>query len=70
MPNDNDTPFDRLDLDSLYGIRQWMREAVEARGAIFTGGSVGVRGELGMADISMEIGGHKFIVEIIPIKGP
>ena len=66
MTNDNDTPFSELDLESLYGIRAWVKEAVEAKGATFLGGCVGVKGSLGMADLDIEIDGFKFNIEITP----
>ena len=63
---DNDKPFEKLDVESLFGIRQWMREAIERRGGKVTGAGIGVRGDLGMADIDVEIEGFRFNVEIIP----
>lgn len=66
MSNDNDTPFEKLDLDSLFNVRQWFRDAVEAKGAKVTGAGIGVKGDLGMADIDVEIDGFRFNLEITP----
>lgn len=66
MTNDNDTPFEKLDLDSLFNVRQWFRDAVEAKGARVTGAGIGVKGALGMADIDVEIDGFRFNLEITP----
>lgn len=66
MINDNDAPFEKLDLDSLFNVRQWFREAVERRGGKVTGAGIGVKGNLGMADIDVEIDGFTFNVEITP----
>lgn len=66
MSQDNDAPFEKLDLDSLFNVRQWICSAVEAKGAKVTGAGIGVRGDLGMADIDIEIDGHHFNIEITP----
>ncbi len=66
MSNDNDPPFEKLDLDSLFNLREWVREAVEAKGAKVTGAGIGVGGPVGMADIDVEIQGHRFNLEIRP----
>jgi hypothetical protein len=66
MANDNDTPFDKLDVDSLLNIREWVRKACVAAGAKFMGGGVGIRGDMGMADIDIEVDGCAFNIEITP----
>lgn len=66
MPNDNDAPFEKLDLDSLFNVRRWFRDAVEAKGGKVTGAGVGVKGDLGMADIDVEMDGYTFNLEITP----
>jgi len=53
MPNDNDAPFEKLDIESLLNIRQWVQDAVEAKGAKVIGTGVGVKHDLGMADIDI-----------------
>ena len=64
MPNN--TPFEKLDLDSLFNIRQWVQDAVEVKGAKVTGAGIGVKHDLGMADIDIEIEGYRFNLEITP----
>ncbi len=49
MSQDNDAPFDKLDLDSLFNVRQWFRDAVEAKGAKVTGAGIGIKGDRGSA---------------------
>lgn len=66
MSQDNDAPFERLDLDSLFNVRQWFQDAVEAKGGLVTGAGIGVKGSLGMADIDVEIDGFLFNLEITP----
>lgn len=67
---DNDAPFEKLDLDSLFNVRQWFQDAVEAKGAQVTGAGIGVRGTLGMADIDVLIDGYLFNLEITPRPAP
>lgn len=72
MSNDNHPPvadmteFHKLDLDSLYNMREWMRTAVEAKGAKVTGAGVGVDGLLGLADLDIEVEGYSFNLTIRP----
>lgn len=47
-------------------IREWMRAAVEAKGAKVTGAGIGVKGSMGMCDIDIEVEGHRFNLEITP----
>ena len=63
---DNDASFEKLDLESLFNVRQWFRDAVEAKGAKVTGAGIGIKGNLGMADIDVEIDGYLFNLEITP----
>ncbi len=69
MSNDNvmpDPEFSKLDIQSLFNMRQWVQEAVEAKGAKVTGAGIGVSGSLGLADIDVEIEGFSFNLEIRP----
>lgn len=66
MSQDNDAPFESLDLDSLLNVRQWFQDAIEVKGAKITGAGIGVKGNLGMADIDVEIDGYRFNLEITP----
>jgi hypothetical protein len=66
MSQDNDAPFEKLDLDSLFNVRQWFCDAVEVKGGKVTGAGIGVKGNLGMADIDVEIDGYAFNLEITP----
>lgn len=66
MSNDNDAPFEMLDLESLFNARQWFQDAVEAKGATVIGAGIGVKGDLGMADLDVEIDGFRFNLEITP----
>lgn len=67
MSQDNDAPFERLDLDSLFNVRQWFQAAVEAKGAEVVGAGIGVKGTLGMADLDVKIDGYLFNLEITPL---
>lgn len=66
MSNDNDVPFHKIDLDSLLNVRQWFWDAVVAKGAKVNGAGIGIKGDLGMADIDVEIDRYRFNVEITP----
>lgn len=70
MSQDNDAPFEKLDLESLFNARQWFMDAVEAKGAKVTGAGIGTKGTLGMADIDVEIDGYTFNLEITPRVRP
>ena len=60
MPPANGFNFDAL---AAFNIRQWLREACEAKGAKFTGGGVGFGG----ADLDIEIDGCAFNIFVKPI---
>jgi len=51
------------DLTVLFNIRNWFRKACEAKGAIFTGGGIG----LGEANIDIELEGYAFNICIKPM---
>ena len=48
----------------IFGVRQWLREAVEAHGARQTGAACGG----GEADIDIELDGAQYNINIRPIK--
>ena len=60
MPPANSFNFDAI---AAFNIRNWLREACEAKGAKFTGGGVGFGG----ADLDIEIEGCAFNIFIKPI---
>lgn len=51
------------DPETLLNSREWLQKAVEAKGAVMTGGGVGC----GQADIDVILEGHKFNISIRPI---
>lgn len=48
------------DMDAAFNMRAWLQKACEAHGAKMTGGSFGD----GVADISIELDGHKYWLTI------
>ena len=56
--------FEEMDTEAFFNMRDWLREAVEAKGAKFTGGGVG----FGQADFDVELEGFKYNISIKPIK--
>lgn len=63
-------PAEDLDLYTLWGLRSWVSEALESRGAKVTGAGVGVSGPFGMTDIDVEIGDYRFNLEVRPRAVP
>ena len=65
----NDLPKDLVlsedfgDPETLFNSRDWLTKAVEAQGAKFTGGGVG----MGQADIDIELEGMRFNISIKPL---
>ena len=56
--------LDEMDLEAFFGMRDWLRSAVEAKGARMTGGGVGC----GQADIDIVLEGHRYSISIRPLK--
>lgn len=52
------------DPETLFNSREWLRKALEAKGARFTGGGIGG----GEADIDIELEGFQFNVRIRPMR--
>ncbi len=50
------------DPEALLNIRGWLRSAVEAKGAEFTGGGIG----MGAADIDVDLEGMRYNIKISP----
>lgn len=65
--SDKEHPFgyavDEMDAEAFLNMRDWLREAVEAKGAKFTGGGVG----FGQADIDIEIEGFRYSISMKPL---
>jgi hypothetical protein len=59
--------FSRLDLDSLFNMREWVRSALEANGAKCVGAGIGCGGAMGIADVQIELDGHQYNIEIRPL---
>jgi len=60
--------FAKLDLDALFNMRQWVQEALEAKGAKVVGAGIGCGGSMGIADIQIELEGHQCNIEIRPLS--
>lgn len=52
------------DPETLFNSRQWLRSALESKGAKILGGGVGC----GQADLDIELEGQKFNVSIRPLS--
>ena len=59
--------FSRLDLDSLFNMREWVRAALETKGAKCVGAGIGCGGTMGIADVQVELDGHQYNIEIRPL---
>jgi hypothetical protein len=59
--------FSQLDLDSLLNMREWVRSALEAKGARCVGAGIGCGGAMGIADVQIELDGHQYNIEIRPL---
>ncbi len=56
--------LDEMDVEAFYNIREWLREAIEGKGAEITDQGIG----MGKADIGFELDGAPFMVTIRPRK--
>ena len=54
---------DEMDVEAFLNMRQWLQDAVEAKGAKFDGGGIG----LGQADIDIELDGARYHISIRPL---
>lgn len=50
--------------EASYNMREWVREALEAKGAEFTGGGFGAGG----SDIDIELEGFEYNIAIRPLN--
>lgn len=53
-----------MDAEAFFNMRDWLQEALEAKGARKTGGGMGC----GQADIDIELEGVHFNVSIKPLR--
>ena len=53
----------RRENSHIFGIRNWLQEAVEANGAVMTGGGCG----MGAADIDIKFEGRHYNIQIKPL---
>lgn len=60
--------FARLDLEALFNMREWVRAALEAKGAKVVGAGIGCGGTMGVADIQIELDGCECNIEVRPLK--
>jgi hypothetical protein len=60
--------FAQLDINALFNMRQWVQEALVAKGAKVVGAGIGCGGSLGIADIQIELEGHQCNIEIRPLS--
>lgn len=57
--------FDTADeIGPAFNMRDWVRDAVQAKGAKMVGGGIG----LGQADIDIELEGHRYNISIRALK--
>ncbi len=56
-------PADKAEFEASYNMREWVRKALEAKGAKFDGGGFG----LGGSDLDIEVEGMKFNIKIRPL---
>lgn len=66
-PDATSPEFSSLDLDVLFNMREWVRSALEARGAKVIGAGIGCGGTMGIADVQIELDGHQCNIEIRPL---
>jgi hypothetical protein len=59
--------FSRLDIEALFNLREWVSEALKAKGAKVVGAGIGCGGTMGIADIQIEMDGHQCNIEIRPL---
>jgi hypothetical protein len=60
--------FSKLDIEALFNLRQWVSEALQAKGAKIVGAGIGCGGTMGIADVQIELDGHQCNIEIRPIS--
>jgi hypothetical protein len=60
--------FAALDLEALFNMREWVRDALEAKGAKVIGAGIGCGGTMGIADVQIEIDGCPCNIEIRPLS--
>ena len=53
-----------MDIEAFFGIRDWIRDAVVAKGARMTGGGMGC----GVCDIDIELEGCHYNLTIKPLR--
>jgi hypothetical protein len=53
-----------MDVEAFFNIRDWVRDAVVAKGARMTGGGMGC----GVCDIDIELDGHHYNLTIKPLR--
>jgi hypothetical protein len=56
--------LNEMDVEAFFNMREWLSEALKAKGAKVTGGGIG----FGAADLDIELDGAPFFVTIKPIK--
>ena len=56
--------LDEMDVEAFFNMREWLREAIEAKGAEITDQGIG----MGKADIGFMLHGAPFMVTIRPRK--
>jgi len=61
IPKD-DTPLEEMDVEAFMNIRDWVQEAIEAKGGEITDSGMGA----GRADLGFELEGCIFSLHIIP----
>lgn len=64
---DEEYPFgcyvNEMDTAAFFNMRDWLRDAVQAKGAKMTGGGIG----MGQADIDIELEGCRYNISIKPL---
>jgi len=59
--------FSKIDLEALFNLREWVSEALKAKGAKVVGAGIGCGGTMGIADVQIELDGHQCNIEIRPL---
>lgn len=54
--------LEEMDVEAFFNMREWLREAIEAKGAEITDQGIG----MGKADIGFELDGAPFFLTIRP----
>lgn len=68
VPDMPSPEFGQLDLDALFNMREWVRAALEAKGAKVIGAGIGCGGTMGIADIQIELEGCECNIEVRPLR--